>query len=138
MYYLYDIEYENSRERGGKIKMMITEDALPELKKKIPPFGPGDTLKVSIKVIEGEKKRIQHFEGTVISIRGKGIGKTFTLRRISYGVGVERTFPLYSPFIQKIEVTRQGKVRRAKLYYLRQRKGKATKIKERREIGGGE
>jgi len=112
---------------------MITEQDLPELEKKIPPFGPGDTLKVSIKIVEGEKKRIQNFEGTVIKRRGEGIGKTFTLRRISYGIGVERTFPLYSPFIQKIQVTKQGKVRRAKLYYLRGRKGKAAKIKERRD-----
>ncbi|MEW6097454.1 MAG: 50S ribosomal protein L19 [bacterium] len=112
---------------------LITEEALPELKKKIPHFSPGDTLKVSIKIVEGEKKRIQHFEGTVIRQRGEGIRKTFTLRRISYGVGVEKTFPLYSPSIQKIEVTRQGKVRRAKLYYLRERKGKAATIKEKRD-----
>lgn len=112
---------------------MITQENLPELKKKIPPFVPGDTLKVSIKIVEGEKQRIQNFEGTVIRRRGEGIGKTFTLRRISYGIGVEKTFPLYSPSIEKIAITRQGKVRRAKLYYLRERKGKAAKIKERRD-----
>jgi large subunit ribosomal protein L19 len=112
---------------------MITQEALPELKKKIPPFGPGDTLKVSVKIVEGDKERIQSFEGIVIRERGEGISKTFTLRRISYGVGVEKTFPLYSPAIKKIKVIRQGKVRRAKLYYLRERKGKAAKIKERRD-----
>jgi large subunit ribosomal protein L19 len=112
---------------------MITQEALPELKKKIPPFGPGDTLKVSVKIVEGDKERIQNFEGIVIRERGEGISKTFTLRRISYGVGVEKTFPLFSPAIKKIKVTRQGKVRRAKLYYLRERKGKAAKIKERRD-----
>ncbi|MFH1563664.1 MAG: 50S ribosomal protein L19 [Nitrospirota bacterium] len=113
---------------------MITQEMVPELKKKIPPFAPGDTLKVSVKVIEGDKERTQNFEGTVIRRRGEGISKTFTVRRISYGVGVEKTFPLYSPMIQKIEVARQGIVRRAKLYYLRERKGKAAKIKERRQV----
>lgn len=112
---------------------MITQEMVPELKKKIPPFAPGDTLKVSVKVIEGDKERTQNFEGIVIRQRGEGISKTFTLRRISYGIGVEKTFPLYSPVIQKIKVVKQGKVRRAKLFYLRDRKGKAAKIKERRQ-----
>jgi len=112
---------------------MITQEMVPELKRKIPPFAPGDTLKVSVKVKEGDKERIQNFEGTVIRQRGEGISKTFTLRRISYGIGVEKTFPLYSPMIQKIKITKQGKARRAKLYYLRDRKGKSTKIKEKRD-----
>jgi len=112
---------------------MITQESLPELKKRIPPFSPGDTLKVSVKIIEGDKKRIQNFEGTLIRQRGEGINKTFTIRRISYGIGVEKTFPLYSPSIEKIKVTKKGKVRRAKLYYLRERKGKAAKIKERED-----
>lgn len=110
---------------------LITQEAVSELKKKIPSFVPGDTVKVSIKIVEGEKKRIQHFEGTVMRRRGEGINKSFTIRRVSYGIGVEKTFPLYSPSLEKIEITRQGKVRRAKLYYLRERKGKAAKIKER-------
>ncbi|MEW6621078.1 MAG: 50S ribosomal protein L19 [bacterium] len=114
-------------------EMLITEDALPELKKKIPRFNPGDTVKVSIKIVEGEKHRVQNFEGTVIRERGKGIGKNFTIRRISYGIGVEKTFPVYSPSIQKITITKQGIVRRAKLYYLRDRKGKTAKIKEKRD-----
>lgn len=112
---------------------MITQESVLELKKKIPLFKPGDTVKVSVKVVEGDKQRIQNFEGTVIRERGKGISKTFTIRRVSYGVGVEKTFSLYSPSIQKIKLTRQGKVRRAKLYYLRERKGKAAKIKEKRD-----
>ena len=112
---------------------MITQEMVPELNRKIPSFAPGDTLTVSVKVIEGDKERTQNFEGAVIRRRGEGISKTFTLRRISYGVGVEKTFPLYSPVIQKIEVAKQAKVRRAKLYYLRDRKGKAAKIKEKRD-----
>lgn len=113
-------------------EILVTQEAVPELKKKIPPFAPGDTLKISVKIVEGDKKRIQNFEGTVIRYRGEGINKSFTLRRISYGIGVEKTFPLYSPTIEKIKVIKKGKVRRAKLYYLRDRKGKTTKIKERK------
>lgn len=93
-------------------------------------FNVGDTVKVYYKVIEGDKERIQVFEGAVIRRSGGGLRETFTVRRISYGVGVERTFPLHSPRISKIEVVRKGKVRRAKLYYVRQRVGKAAKIKE--------
>ena len=101
------------------------------LKKDIPQFGPGDTVKVHIKLIEGDRERIQVFEGDVIRIRRGDIRSTFTVRKTSYGVGVERIFPLHSPVISKIEVTRKGKVRRAKLYYMRQRMGKKARIKEK-------
>ena len=101
-----------------------------QLKKDIVAFGPGDTVKVYVKVVEGSRERVQVFTGTVIRRRGTGLGETFTVRRISYGVGVERTFPLHSPRIEKIELVRRGKVRRARLYYLRQRYGKKSKIKE--------
>ena len=99
---------------------------------KIPDLAPGDTVKVSIKVIEGGKERIQPFQGVVIKIQRGGINASFTVRRIAYGVGVERTFPLYSPRVEKVEIVRHGKVRRARLYYLRGRSGKAARIKERR------
>ncbi len=101
-----------------------------QLRSDIPAFRPGDTLKVYVKVIEGTRERIQVFEGVVIKRRGGGIGETFTVRKISYGVGVERTFPLHTPKIEKIEVSRRGKVRRAKLYYLRNLRGKAARIVE--------
>lgn len=100
-----------------------------QIKTDIPRFNPGDHVKVHIRVIEGDKERVQPFEGDVISVRGEGINKTFTVRKISSGVGVERIFPLYSPKISKIEVIKQGKVRRAKLYYLRNLSGKAARIK---------
>ena len=99
--------------------------------KKIPQFGAGDTLKVSVKVVEGSRERIQAFEGICIGRRNAGISSVFTVRKVSYGEGVERIFPLYSPRIDSIEVLRKGKVRRAKLYYLRDRKGKAARIKDR-------
>ena len=98
----------------------------------IPTLAPGDTVKVSSKVVEGDKERIQVFQGVVIRIRNSGAGSSFTVRRVAYGVGVERTFPLYSPMIQKVEVVRHGKVRRAKLYYLRGLSAKKARIKERR------
>ena len=100
------------------------------LKAETPSFNVGDTVKVSFKVIEGTRERIQIFEGTVIAKRHGGISETFTVRRLSFGIGVERTFPLHSPKIDRIEVVRHGKVRRAKLYYLRERTGKAAKLKE--------
>lgn len=109
------------------ILQAITQE---QLRKDIPSFRPGDTLKVHVKVIEGSRERIQLFEGVVIKRRGGGISETFTVRKISYGVGVERTFPINSPKIDKIEVARYGKVRRAKLYYLRELRGKAARIKE--------
>ncbi len=100
-------------------------------KKKVPQFNVGDTVKVFVKVVEGDKERIQPFEGVVISRQGGSIRETFMVRKISFGVGVERIFPIHSPAIEKIDVLRRGAVRRAKLYYLREKKGKAAKIKER-------
>ena len=102
-----------------------------EIKNRPPALESGDSVKVHVKVREGEKDRIQIFQGTVIAMRGGGTGSTFTVRKISNGVGVERVFPLYSPIISKIEVVRRGRVRRAKLYYLRERKGKAARIAEK-------
>lgn len=98
----------------------------------MPDFQPGDTIKVHSKIVEGDKQRIQIFEGVVIGRKGGGSRASFTVRKVSYGVGVERIFPLHSPRIAKIEVVRKGRVRRAKLYYLRELKGKAARIKERR------
>ncbi len=103
-----------------------------QIRTDLPAFNVGDTVKVHVKIIEGNRERIQVFEGTVIARKHGGIQETFTVRRISYGVGVERTFPVNSPKIAKIEITRRGKVRRAKLYYLRDRVGKATKVKEKK------
>ena len=104
----------------------------PQLKGDLPSFGPGDTVKVNVRVTEGNRERVQTFQGVVIRRRGGGIRETFTVRKISFGVGVERTFPVHSPNIAKIEVDRRGDVRRAKLYYLRDLSGKAAKIKEKR------
>ena len=102
-----------------------------QLKKDLPKFNVGDTLRVMVKVVEGERERLQAFEGICIAKRNCSIRETFTLRRVSYGIGVERTFPLHSPRLDKITVLRRGKVRRAKLYYLRNLSGKAAKIKEK-------
>ncbi|MGH3350933.1 MAG: 50S ribosomal protein L19 [Nocardioides sp.] len=99
----------------------------------LPEFRAGDTVKVHVKVIEGTRSRVQVFQGVVIRIHGSGIGRTFTVRKVSFGIGVERTFPLHSPIFEKIEVETRGDVRRAKLYYLRNLRGKKAKIKERRE-----
>ena len=114
---------------------MHTLDALDaaSLRDDIPAFRAGDTLKVHVKVVEGTRSRIQVFQGVVIRRSGGGVRETFTVRKISFGVGVERTFPLHSPIIDRIEVVTRGDVRRAKLYYLRSLRGKAAKIKERRE-----
>ena len=109
-----------------KIQAFVNE----QLKTDVPAFGIGDTVKVYNRITEGEKDRIQLFEGTVIAKHGGGISETFTVRRISYGCGVEKTFPIHSPNVDKVEVVRQGKVRRAKLYYLRDRVGKSSKVKE--------
>ena len=109
---------------------LIQEITSEQLRKDLPNFRPGDTLKVHVKVIEGSRERIQLFEGVVIKRRGGGISETFTVRKISYVVGVERTFPLHSPKLERIEVARRGKVRRAKLYYLRGLRGKAARITE--------
>ncbi|HVM34172.1 MAG TPA: 50S ribosomal protein L19 [Actinomycetota bacterium] len=106
----------------------------PYLRDDVPEFRPGDTTRVHVRVVEGERERVQVFEGIVIRRQGSKLSETFTVRKISFGVGVERTFPVHSPMISKIEVVTRGQVRRAKLYYLRSRVGKkATKIKERRE-----
>jgi ribosomal protein L19 len=102
------------------------------LRKDLPNFRPGDELKVHVRVVEGNKSRIQVFQGLVIARQGSGIRETFTIRKISYGVGVERIFPVHAPVIEKIELVRKGEVRRAKLYYLRDLRGKAAKIRERR------
>lgn len=102
-----------------------------QYKKDLPVFGPGDTVKVHVKVVEGTRERIQVFEGTVMKIRGEGLSKTFTVRRVSYGVGVERTFLYHSPKIAQVEITRRGKVRRARLFYLRDRIGKKARVKEK-------
>ena len=100
----------------------------------LPEFRAGDTLKVHVKVVEGNRSRIQVFQGVCIKVQGSGIGRTFTVRKVSFGVGVERTFPLHTPIIDHIEVATRGDVRRAKLYYLRNLRGKAAKIKEKRDI----
>jgi large subunit ribosomal protein L19 len=103
------------------------------LRSDVPDFRPGDTLKVHVRVIEGSRSRVQIFQGVVIRRQGGGLRETFTVRKVSFGVGVERTFPVHTPIIDKIEVVTQGDVRRAKLYYLRDLRGKAAKIKEKRE-----
>ncbi|MBS4172495.1 50S ribosomal protein L19 [Bacillus sp. FJAT-49736] len=109
---------------------IIEEITKDQLRSDLPAFRPGDTVRVHVKVIEGTRERIQVFEGVVIKRRGGGISETFTVRKVSYGVGVERTFPLHTPKIANLEVVRRGKVRRAKLYYLRNLRGKAARIKE--------
>lgn len=103
--------------------------------KEIPVFGPGDTVLVNVKVVEGERSRVQAYEGVCIGRSGGGLNESFTVRKISYGEGVERVFPLYSPMIDSIKVVRRGKVRRAKLYYLRERRGKSARISERQARG---
>ena len=114
---------------------MNTLDALDadSLRNDIPEFRPGDTVKVHVRVVEGNRSRIQVFQGVVIRRQGGGIRETFTVRKVSFGVGVERTFPVHTPVVEKIEVVTRGDVRRAKLYYLRELRGKAAKIKEKRE-----
>ncbi|EIT85064.1 50S ribosomal protein L19 [Fictibacillus sp. WQ 8-8] len=112
------------------MQQIIAELAKEQLKSDLPKFRSGDTVRVHVKVVEGTRERIQLFEGVVIKKRGTGISETFTVRKISYGVGVERVFPLHSPKIANLEVVRRGKVRRAKLYYLRALRGKAARIKE--------
>ncbi len=104
----------------------------PHLRTNIPEFGPGDTVRVYVKVREGEKERLQAFEGVILRRRAAGLGSTFTVRKVSYGVGVERTFLLHSPMVERIERLRAGRVRRAKLYYLREKRGKAARIREKR------
>jgi large subunit ribosomal protein L19 len=105
-----------------------------QIRDDIPEFGPGDEVKVHVRVVEGNKERVQVFQGNVIARQGGGLQETYTVRKLSYGVGVERTFPLHTPTVTKIEVVKRGDVRRAKLYYLRGRVGRAAKIREKREF----
>jgi large subunit ribosomal protein L19 len=120
---------------GLRTAEMNTLDALDadSLRDDIPAFRPGDTVKVHVRVVEGNRSRIQVFQGVVIRRQGGGVRETFTVRKVSFGVGVERTFPVHTPVVEKIEVVTRGDVRRAKLYYLRELRGKAAKIKEKRE-----
>ncbi len=111
----------------------ITELGQAVLRDDVPAFRAGDNVKVHVKVVEGNRSRVQVFQGVVIRLQGSGVGRTFTVRKVSFGVGVERTFPLHSPIFENVEVVSRGDVRRAKLYYLRNLRGKAAKIKERRE-----
>jgi large subunit ribosomal protein L19 len=111
---------------------LIKEVEKLNLKEGLPHFSPGDTVKVHVKVVEGARERVQIYEGVVIGRQGSGARETFTVRRVTFGIGVERIFPVHSPSISKIEVVKRGRVRRAKLYYLRERTGKAARIKERR------
>ena len=125
--------YERFVNNGGKVIMKGLIEAInaENMKSELPAFNVGDTIKVGYKIIEGGKERVQNFEGVVIAKRNGGISETFTVRHISYGVGVEKTYPLHSPKIASITVVRKGKVRRAKLYYLRKLTGKAAKVKEK-------
>ncbi|MFM8649239.1 MAG: 50S ribosomal protein L19 [Actinomycetota bacterium] len=115
---------------------MKTTDIVDQqnLRSDIPEFGPGDELKVHVRVVESGKERVQVFQGNVIARQGSGVQETYTVRKVSYGVGVERTFPMHSPSIAKVEVVKKGDVRRAKLYYLRDRTGKAAKVREKRDF----
>ena len=115
----------------------IAELEQAQIRADVPDFRPGDTLKVHVRVVEGNRSRIQVFQGVVIRRQGGGLRETFTVRKVSYGVGVERTFPVHSPSIEKIEPVTRGRVRRAKLYYLRDLRGKAARIRERREVTPG-
>ena len=112
---------------------VVDQVASASLRDDLPEFRAGDTLKVHVKVVEGNRSRVQVFQGVCIKLQGSGVGRTFTVRKVSFGVGVERTFPLHTPIIDKIEIATRGDVRRAKLYYLRSLRGKAAKIKEKRD-----
>jgi large subunit ribosomal protein L19 len=120
------------QEAMNPMKILDAVDAA-SLKSDIPDFRSGDTLKVHVKVVEGNKTRVQVFQGVVIARSGSGVNETFTVRKVSYGVGVERVFPVHTPIIEKIELVSRGDVRRAKLYYLRNLRGKAAKIREKRD-----
>ena len=120
-------------EKANQPCSVSTSSTRPSQRDDIPEFRAGDTVKVHVKVVEGTRSRVQVFQGVVIRRHGGGVGETFTVRKVSFGVGVERTFPLHTPIIDKIEVVTRGDVRRAKLYYLRDLRGKAAKIKEKRE-----
>ena len=124
---------EKKRPRGMNLIQTIAAEEIAKAAKTIPTFRPGDTLKVGVKVVEGERTRVQNFEGVCIARSNKGMGSNFTVRKMSFGEGVERVFPLYSPNLDSITVIRKGAVRRAKLYYLRGRTGKSARIAERRD-----
>src|SRR5438477_6766735 len=124
--------YATRRERSRDMNTLDTLDAASE-RSDVPDFRPGDTLKVHVRVIEGNRSRVQVFQGVVIRRQGGGVRESFTVRKVSFGVGVERTFPVHTPVIDKIELVTRGDVRRAKLYYLRDLRGKAAKIKEKRD-----
>lgn len=119
---------------SGKI---LREFEAKQLRRDVPDFRPGDSVRVSVRIVEGDKERIQDFEGVCIRRRGEGLGTTFTVRRVSYGVGMERIFPINSPSIEKVTVVRRGKVRRSRLYYLRELRGKKARITENREGTSG-
>ncbi|KRM38289.1 50S ribosomal protein L19 [Ligilactobacillus aviarius subsp. aviarius DSM 20655] len=120
------------RKKNMSVNPLIKKITESQLRDDIPDFRAGDTVRVHARIVEGKRERIQIFEGVVIKRRGEGVSETYTVRKISNGVGVERTFPVHTPRVEKIEVVRQGRVRRAKLYYLRDRQGKAARIPERR------
>jgi large subunit ribosomal protein L19 len=126
-------KFNAAQQRGGSTMERLAEVAREGLRTDIPAFDPGDTIRVMVRVREGDKERLQAFEGLVIARRGGGISETFTVRKISAGVGVERLFPMHSPTIASVELVRRGRVRRAKLYYLRALSGKAARIREKRE-----
>jgi len=122
---------------AGEEKTMtnvIDQIAAQSKRDDVPDVGAGDTLKVHVNIVEGNRSRVQAFQGVCLKVQGSGIGRTFTVRKVSFGVGVERTFPVHSPVIEKIEIVSRGDVRRAKLYYLRNLRGKAAKIKEKRDV----
>ena len=122
------------RKEANEMSEIIRSIEKAQLRTDLPEFGIGDTVRVFVKVVEGSRERLQAFEGTVMAKRNGSVRETFTVRRVSYGIGVERTFPLHSPRVDHIEVIRRGKVRRAKLYYLRSLQGKAAKIKEAKRV----
>jgi len=126
------VEQGNNKEKDAVIKGdKIIESIEAAQLRDVPVFNIGDTIRVSVKIREGKRERLQAFEGIVIAVSGRGISKTFKVRRVSFGIGVERTFLMHSPFIEKIQIMRHGRVRRAKLYYLRDRVGKAAQVKEK-------
>jgi large subunit ribosomal protein L19 len=125
----FAVQFSNHRVMADLIKLV--EQEFTAIRETRPDFNPGDTINVHVKIKEGNKERVQQFQGTVIQRRGEGTGETFTVRKVSNGVGVERIFPIVSPSIDKIEVLKRGKVRRAKLYYMKGRQGKAARIKEK-------
>jgi len=129
-----DLERTSMREGGTVMNEIIRSIEAKQIRSDMPAFNVGDTVRVWVKVVEGNRERLQAFEGTVIAKRNGGVRETFTVRRVSYGIGVERTFPIHSPRVDHVDLIRHGKVRRAKLYYLRNLQGKAAKIKEVKRV----